>query len=430
MIQSSKLVLIVVAASMLSCGELSMLQQNDEDQMDAISEPDEIILKQEAPAESSGAVSKVKFQFMGATAAAALRLSDSAAGDPSKPDINLGWDWDWGWDESKSLIIGDVTINVARFNIAALKLKPKKELNAEEVKAQEVELKEETATEDVIDETSGEAPIVVEPEEQTEFVDMMKSAEAALLAGPMRSSRQMPGRPEASRSKPKERGEFAKERGEKIEERQEELASKMKESLGKIAKRDQAVRFIGPVVFDAVAGEFEGDGIDIETLDGNYRRIEFKLKRNFSLESEDPLFGNVFVVRGTVKLEGEQVPFEMNWHRALNFRLVGEKGVPVSAEAASTVAVVFDLNQWFEGVDFSKAKVASDGKIYIDRRANHEIRRQISKNMKRNMRFGVDSNDDKSLGVSETVGAGEVVEDPEEPEAVSSETGEVIKTEN
>jgi hypothetical protein len=423
MIKSTKWIPLLVTASLTSCGDLSMLQQTEEEAMEDSSESEGVVLKREAPSDSTGAKAKVELQFLSATAAAALRLVDVESVASPSPTPSPSADT----AAAAGIVVGDVTINLARFNVAAIKLKSKKELSAEEVKAQEAELKEETVVEDKIDEIAGEAPVVVEPEEKDDYLATMPVEDAAMLAGGMRAPMR-PRQPETPTSKPKDRIEGGKERGEKIEARQDELKTQMKGALEKLAKRDESVGFFGPAVFDAVAGKFEGEGINIETEDGTYRRIEFKLKRNFGLEAEDPLLGNVFVVKGEVKLGEQQVPFEMNWHRALNFRLVSADGVSVSAGTDAAVAIVFDLHKWFDGVDFSKARVAADGKIYIDRRANHEIRRQISKNMKRNMRFGLDKNQDASLGASETAGAGEAVDDPAEPEAVSSETGEVVSS--
>lgn len=141
--------------------------------------------------------------------------------------------------------------------------------------------------------------------------------------------------------------------------------------------------------------------------DGTYRRIEFQLKRDFFAPDTDPLLGNVFAIQGTAVKSGVAVPFEIDWHAALNFRLAGDTGLKVTTGENNVLVIDFNLAQWFDGIDLTKATVDQDGTIYINKSSNRDIMRQLHKNIKMSSGFGKDKNKDGKISADERSGQGE-----------------------
>ena len=197
------------------------------------------------------------------------------------------------------------------------------------------------------------------------------------------------------------------DRAAKIAEKAGKLDAKEKAALKKENARDKATKWSGPFVFDAIAGKLEGDVPEITLVDGSYRRVEFQMKRNFSASVGEAILGNVFAIRGTVLKAGVKVPFEIDWHVALNFRLTGEGAVTVKASEENKMLVDFNLAKWFEGIDLGVATVDDDGTIYINKNTNKTIMKQIHHNIKINARFGKDSDKNDKLEETEKAGSGE-----------------------
>ena len=166
-------------------------------------------------------------------------------------------------------------------------------------------------------------------------------------------------------------------------------------------------------IYDTIAGKIEGDLPTIDLVDGSYRRVEFKMRRNFSVAAEDPILGNVFIINGTFKkADGTVVPFVISWHMAMNFRLRADNPFSVVAAGQNKLSIVFDVVKWFEGIDLETATVDADGTMYINKSSNREILSALHKNMKVNTRFGKDADGDGKLAEAEQEGQGEETSDP------------------
>jgi hypothetical protein len=197
-----------------------------------------------------------------------------------------------------------------------------------------------------------------------------------------------------------------KARKEKILAMIAELKAGERGRLEHEAKSDRAVRWAGPYLYDAISGQVTGDLPATDLADGSYRRIEFKLRRNF-----DELEGHVFVIKGNFKDGDTVTPFEITWNCAMNLRLRSDTPYEVAPGGDNKLAIVFDLTTWFDGVDFSTADVDADGTIRVNRHSNRDLVRQMRRNIKTGMRFGKDSDGDGKLAETETVGAGEDTQD-------------------
>ncbi|MBC7659209.1 MAG: hypothetical protein H7249_05820 [Chitinophagaceae bacterium] len=188
-------------------------------------------------------------------------------------------------------------------------------------------------------------------------------------------------------------------------------ASKLKEGeaahIEKEVARDKSNKFVGPYVYDAIAGKIEGTAPTVNLADGSYHRVEFQLKRNFSAAEGEAILGNVFAIKGTFLKAGVKVPFEIDWHIALNFRLAGDSAITVTGGANNAMVISFDLNKWFEGVDLTTATVDADGTIYIDKNTNKEIMKEIHHNIKLNARVGKDLDNNKTLNGTEAAATAE-----------------------
>ena len=74
---------------------------------------------------------------------------------------------------------------------------------------------------------------------------------------------------------------------------------------------------------------------------------------------------------------------------------------------------MFDVAKWFDGIDMTAATAADDGTIYINKKSNKDILKQLRKNIKVNTRFGKDKDGNGKLDESETAGQGEDTADAE-----------------
>lgn len=199
----------------------------------------------------------------------------------------------------------------------------------------------------------------------------------------------------------------------KLAKKKQDFAKKQRTRNKEEGDNDKSLKFSGPYVYNAISGKLEEDTPSaVEMTDGSYKRIEFKLKRNWDAGEDEGLFGKVFVIKGNYTVDGVTTPFEIYHHVAINFRLLGEGAFKVESNEQNALSIVFDLKKWFEGIDLSTAdKDLESGAIIIDKTANKEILKILKKNIKTHSRFGKDSDGNGSLADTEVAGEGEVVAD-------------------
>lgn len=285
--------------------------------------------------------------------------------------------------EAASVKIGDsIVIDQALLNIAKIKLKAdvtpsdeekaldQKEADEEKVAASEVEATAEAALADDADAKPSDTP--------------ERSSDGATTGKEKRDAQRA-----------------------KIAAKKDELAAKEKAQLDKELQSDKSAKFAGPYLFNAVTGEVEGDLPAVDVTDGSYRRIEFQLKRSF----DDRMLGDVMYIHGTVAKDGAEVPFEIEWQVALNFRLSGTGAFQVAPGADNKLAIRLDLAKWFDGVDLTQATVDADGTIYVNKTSNHDVMKQLHKNIKASCRFGKDGDGDGKLATTESAGEGQDTSD-------------------
>lgn len=293
-----------------------------------------------------------------------------------------------------SISVGDkLVVTMARFSVAAIKLKAQKDEHEHEKKLKDQEAKEEEQAEKELDAAVAEAAASLH--EHKDGADKpLKPVADGDAAGKVKPS-------------PKDIAPASPKKREQIFAKRDPLAQGEKDRLAKAAHHDRSTRFVGPYVYDAVTGQMSGDAPAVDVFDGSYRRVEFKLRRNFEVEGTDPLFGNVFVIQGAILINDESVPFEVAWHSALNFKLVGNGAMVVAPSADNTLAIAFDLDKWFVGVDLSGAQKSEDGVIRINKESNKDLLHLMHKNMHKAARFGKDKNKDGKLEKEETAGEGQ-----------------------
>jgi hypothetical protein len=334
-----------------------------------------VILSEDVPADSTGSFADVALLF----------------GSSKKTGFSL---LEVEETNSGSLSIGDnVVLTYAKFNVAKIKLKSSKEVSKEEEELAEQEKEAESVLVEPIErmmELSDEDLALIRPENPGQSA--RKDEEKKLIMPP--AERRMAYRGKAA-------------------EKRQELSQREKEQIHRETKQDSSTKFVGPYVYDAIAGALEGDVPATEVVDGSYKRIEFQLKRNFSAETEEPLFGKVFAMQGRVIKDGNSIPFEIDWHIALNFRMLGERSFLVEAHQENILIVDFNLQKWFEGIDLSSATVSADGTIYINKLSNRSIMRQLHRNIRKSTGFGRDWNQNGILDDEERAGSGVDVSDAE-----------------
>ena len=280
-------------------------------------------------------------------------------------------------DAPATLAIGkDIELSYAKFNIAKIRVKALKDRNEDEKALESLESDEEKTSVKELEAEIGD-----------EAADLVEKAEAA-------------------------KSDHGAARASKIAEKAAKFDAKEKAATEKESGRDKATKWSGPFLFDAIAGKLEGDLPKVSLADGSYRRVEFQMKRNFSAAAGEAIVGNVFAIRGTFLKAAVKVPFEIDWHVALNLRLSGEGAVTVKAGEDNKMLINFDLSKWFEGIDLKAATVNKDGTIYINKSTNVPIMKQLHHNIKVNARFGKDIDKNSKLDDSEKAGQGEEAADP------------------
>ncbi len=364
-----------------SCGTLVGNPEEEDDkktqQPDQTPAGQDVALEAERPTDSTGATGRIGLSLAAAGGGAALGLAD------------------------------ELTISYAKFGVAKVKLKATRVVSVKE-------------TEIARQENDAEKSAVME-------LDLVAGSPTLALANPdsdgnkpkgqkLDPKPEIPGKPgDGSEPAGKAHKDRKAERKAKLAEKKAELHDKAKAQLDKEAKGDQATKFVGPFIYDALLGKIEGALPAAETTDGSYQRVEFQLRRDFAVGVDDPLFGNVFAIQGTVMRDGAPVPFAVEWNIALNFRLFGDGAFAVAPGADNTLSIGFDVHSWFAGIDWASATVDADGTIYVDRSANREIMRQVHRNMKSSTVFGRDQDGDGKLGATESAGKGQETLDVEVP---------------
>ena len=304
-------------------------------------------------------------------------------------------------DAPATKTIGDVTLSYAKFSIAKIKIKPNKELSENEKKLDEQEKEREKKQA-----KDQEAKIEAEIKETEDA--------ASLAARPESEPSTRPKKPAME-----DLAEKKKELGEKVREFKEQEAKHIAEE----AKSDPATKFVGPYVYDAIAGTHDGGPIKADVTDGSYRRIQFQLKRNFSVAETEPLLGNVFALKGTVKVGDTIHNLEVDWHIALNFGLASDTAFKVDPGEDNTVGISLDMAKWFDGIDWSSATVdAASNTIFVNKNANQAIMRALHSNMKTSVKCGKDEDKDGKLKAAEVSATGEDTKD-----AASEATEELAK---
>jgi hypothetical protein len=344
----------------------------------------DLVIEESVPEDSTGAQAPVALDIQ-TSRSAGMSLQDEETETPAADEsTDTPAPADQAPEEKSIKVSDSVTLNMARFNLWAVKVKAQKDPSEKE---KELEKRENEEEGNDVAELESETAAGLKEDDDKDGKDPKNELQKAEHDS------------EKMREKIKEKREEYKEREEKHKERDK--------------ARDKSLKFHGPYIYDAIAGAMEGDAPAVDLNDGSYRRIEFKLKRNVTAEDTDPILGNVFVIRGTVMKGEESVPFEITWHSAMNFRLRGEKAFKVEAEGESKLAIVFDVTKWFDGIDMTAATAADDGMIYINKKSNKDILKQLRKNIKMNTRFGKDKDGNGKLDESETSGQGEDTADAE-----------------
>lgn len=361
----------------------------------------------DVPEDSTGGTGSVKVEFK--TSAGGMSLLQDAPDEPvaSPPAEPVA-------EAPASLDVAEgVKVSMARFNIGMLKLKAKKDLDVEEHEEEKASIEEDKEhAEDLgyqdVEDDADKDEIAPPDEEGDESKDDQEAGSGEDPTGPEALLTDDGDAPDAMPPQ-----EWEEEHRQTVAGDRERFKEKEHEYEEREKARDGMTRILG-LIYDAVAGVFEDDQPAIEVADGSYRRIEFKLRRNLTADATDPLLGNVFVVKGTVKVADVDVPFEFTDHRAMNFRIRGDKGFAVAAAAENPLTVVFDLNKWFKDVDLTVAVASEDGVIRIGRGDNREIFHQLRRNMKSSTRCGRDHDGDGKLADDEAVGSGEITADDED----------------
>lgn len=315
------------------------------------------------PSDSSGVDGDIKLGFASITTAA-LNLADT----PLVVDSNI-------------------TLTFGKLSIAAIKLKTDKDETAKEKTHREGKKKKEKETTAAFETEAG-----IESEETT-------------LTAKEKTAKEKENSQKAKESKEKSK--------DKVKAAKTKLAAKEKEELDAEAESDKNLKFKGPYIYNLLSSSVEGEALpDAKATDGTYKRIEFQLKRNLSVEEDSPLFGSVIALEGTYTVNGTSKSFVLNHHVSLNLRIAGATGFNIEPSKSNALQIAFDPTKWFTDMDLSAAEVdSSDGKIYINKSSNKELLKTFTKNIRTALKFGKDKDGDGKVEDSGGAGVDNSVED-------------------
>lgn len=363
----------LIANFLIACSQNS---GEGEDTTTATSTTSPSVTSANKPTDSKGVASPVDIKFSAPVAASALHLTGT---------LDLG----------SGIILSD-----ARVSIGAIKIKVDKAEDDDE-KALKEELK---SKEKELEDSSGSDEAGFE----TQLDDIKTRYEALIEAAPTKAD--------------KEALETQREGEKDALEAQLAVVKKAKEDQLDAIKeaKDESIKWKGPYVYDLIGDVMTPALAETTVMDGTYKRIEFELKPNRSLEATDGLLNNSIYMVGTVDLAGVATPFKLAFPFSEEFKLMSTAGAVMSPGAANSLVIAFQPKNWFVGVDFSVGVKDAAGVIVIDDVNNASLLKAVKKNIKSSTKFGKDEDGDGELKADESDGDGQEAVEQEEAEEAQS----------
>lgn len=179
------------------------------------------------------------------------------------------------------------------------------------------------------------------------------------------------------------------------------------------AQRDGNLKWAGPYVYSLIDNSVVPAIPDVTLIDGSYKRIEFKVKPNRTLDGTDALLNNAVYLAGTATVNGTATPFTASFRVDEEFKLMGTGALKIDPSVTNALTVAFNPATWFLMVDFSAATVDATGTIVITPDSNPGIWQLIRENLKRSTKFGEDNDGDGELKADESAGGGDEAVDEE-----------------
>lgn len=187
------------------------------------------------------------------------------------------------------------------------------------------------------------------------------------------------------------------------------------------AQRDGNLKWGGPYVYSLIDNSVTPAIPNVQLIDGSYKRIEFKIKPNRTLEGTDALLNNAIYLAGTVLVNEVATPFTASFRIDEEFKLMGTGALKIDPTVTNALTVAFNPTVWFSMVDFSAATLDATGTIVISKDSNAGLWQSIRENVKRSTKFGEDQDGDGELKEAESEGGGDEAVDEEK--AIESAAG-------
>lgn len=272
-------------------------------------------------------------------------------------------------------------------------------LDTIKIKAQKDESKEEQELSDLLKQEKAKQKETIKSQEET----WEKSYEEEKKAYEVQKE-------EANSDSEKAAAEAAWEtRKAALEAEKATLQAKVESALDALEQEHDAnIRWKGPYVYDAVTGTLDKDLPTIQIVDGSYERIEFKLKPYRNGAAGDPLLNQSIMIKGTVLVGANEVPFIFSTEKDEELKLKGAGAMKIDAGLTNTMQIAFNVQAGFANADLASLNVDSaTGSILIDELHNKDLMETIVKAIKKGVHFGKDSDGDGKLGDDEKAGDGE-----------------------
>lgn len=116
----------------------------------------------------------------------------------------------------------------------------------------------------------------------------------------------------------------------------------------------------------------------ISVYPGTFKKVNF----DFQVNSDTPFNGNSISIEGNFTAQdGTIIPFAIKSKFSKQIQLpLANGGITVASNSTAAITIVFDINSWLNGIDFSSA-VSTNGVVIIDDNNNQSFLNTFEDNL-------------------------------------------------
>jgi hypothetical protein len=152
------------------------------------------------------------------------------------------------------------------------------------------------------------------------------------------------------------------------------------------------LEFEGEFIVDLLAGTSTPDFGIAQVVPGVYREIELELSPIL------PDSNSIFIAATIIRDDTLEYSVEFSTKRSFDLKIKRRSGIELT-NSFSSILVVVDLDELFDGVNLCEATVDSNNVININETSNEKLAKQIAHNLKHALKWGKD--DDKNGNIDD-----------------------------